>query len=98
MIDTPSLPAPLPVLPDRVKIPDWLPGAAGQLVALAEKLIPGQARGDEKRDFVVSNLRVLARKHDIEQIPDWIETPLENFLIGLIVDLVFRGLKHQGSI
>jgi hypothetical protein len=75
-----------------VQIPRWLVDAAPLVINQAEQLIQGPGRGRQKKAYVRDALRSLARNHDIEQIPDWVETPVENALIDILVEVVFMTM------
>lgn len=79
-------------------LPGWLAEAAETLIRTAERLIPGPSRGPGKKRWVTTALKKLAREHDIAAIPDWIETPAEDIIIDVVVELVFSTLpevRHQ---
>ncbi len=87
--------APKIALPANVDVPDWIPSAASELVALADRLFVGEKRGPERKAFVADNLKRLAREHDLKAIPDWIETPIETVLIDVFVEFAFSHFKVQ---
>jgi hypothetical protein len=74
------------------QIPRWLVDAVPLIINQAEQLIQGPGRGRQKKAYVRDALRSLARNHDIEQIPDWVETPVENALIDILVEVVFMTM------
>tara|TARA_R110000751_G_scaffold296733_1_gene406061 strand:- start:691 stop:1068 length:378 start_codon:yes stop_codon:yes gene_type:complete len=71
-----------------IKIPGWLPGAADLLIGQAEEFL-GEADGKTRKQWVMDTLKTLARAHDIEGVPDWIERPLEDAVISLVVETIF---------
>ena len=71
-----------------IKVPGWLPGAADLLIDQAEEFL-GEADGKTRKQWVMDTLKTLARAHDIEGVPDWIERPLEDAVISLVVETIF---------
>ncbi len=71
-----------------IKIPGWLPGAADLLIAQAEEFL-GDSDGKTRKQWVMDTLKTVARAHDIEGIPDWIERPLEDAVISLVIETIF---------
>jgi len=71
-----------------IKVPGWLPGAADLLIDQAEEFL-GTSDGKTRKQWVMDTLKGLARAHDIHQIPDWIERPLEDALISLVIETIF---------
>lgn len=84
-----SLLAMLVDLPD-VDLPDWLIDKASILVRQAEENFTGSGKGKRKKLWAVEALRNWLRNDDIEQLPDWIEGPLETFFVTLAVQIAYR--------
>jgi hypothetical protein len=78
-----------------VDLPDWLVDKAGRLVRQAEENFEGVGKGRKKKSWAVEALRNWLRNDDIEQLPDWIEGPLETFFLSLAVQIAYRlsGLR-----
>lgn len=79
------------------KIPAWMPRAAIDLIRTAEKQFVGAKRGADRKRWVMRNLRDLAREHDLQNVPDWIETPMEEFLIHVVVEALFSVIDRVSS-
>lgn len=73
-----------------VDIPDEVIDVAGRFVRLAEELFVGPGKAKQKQRFAVQALRAYLAERDIKQVPDWLETPLENAFATLAVQLAFR--------
>ena len=71
-----------------IKIPGWLPGAADLLIDQAEDFL-GESDGKTRKQWVMDTLKTLARAHDIKGVPDWLEQPLEDGVISLVVETIF---------
>ncbi len=76
-----------------IKIPGWLPGATELLVQQAEDLL-GNADGKTRKQWVMDTLKTIARTHDIEGVPNWIERPMEDAIISLVIETIF-ALKFK---
>jgi hypothetical protein len=76
-----------------VKIPGWLPGAADLLIDQAEDFL-GDADGKTRKQWVMDTLKGIARAHDIKGIPNWIERPMEDAIISLVIETLF-ALKFK---
>jgi len=76
-----------------VKIPGWLPGAADLLIDQAEDFL-GDADGKTRKQWVMDTLKGIARAHDIQGVPNWIERPLEDAVISLVIETLF-SLKFK---
>jgi hypothetical protein len=77
----------------KITIPGWLPGMADTLIEQAEDYF-GDASGQSKKVWVKDTLKAAARAHDIKFIPDWIEHPMEDGIIDLIVESIY-SLKFK---
>ncbi len=71
-----------------VKIPGWLPGAADLLIDQAEEFL-GESDGKTRKQWVMDTLKGIARAHDIPGVPNWIERPLEDAVISLVIETIF---------
>lgn len=71
-----------------IKVPGWLPGAADLLIDQAEEFL-GDSDGKTRKQWVMDTLKGLARAHDIQGVPDWIERPLEDAIISLVIETLF---------
>lgn len=78
---------------EGIAIPGWLPGMADVLIDQAEDYL-GHADGKTRKQWVKDTLKSVARAHDVEGIPDWIERPAEDLLIDLVIECVF-SLKFR---
>jgi hypothetical protein len=74
-----------------VDIPDEVIDMAGRFVRIAEEVFVGEGKAKQKQRFAVKLLRAWLAEHDIKQIPDWVETPLENAFATLAVQMAFRA-------
>lgn len=77
----------------EITIPGWLPGMADALIDQAEEHLIGTS-GKSKKAWVKDTLKAAARAHDVEFIPDWLEHPLEDGIIDLIIEAIF-SLKFK---
>lgn len=97
---------------DSPKIPTWLGRTANQLMELAEDLFaPGSAK---KKQWVKDALKQALRAVDVPLVPDWLETPLENAILEVVIEtiwsisfanrnkigtrLTFRGLPYETEV
>jgi len=78
---------------EGIAIPGWLPGMADVLIDQAEDYL-GHADGKTRKQWVKDTLKGVARAHDVQGIPDWIERPAEDLLIDLVIECVF-SLKFR---
>lgn len=78
-----------------VRLPPWMSSGVSELIALAERLIPGTGRGPARKAWVKESLKKLLREHDLEAIPDWIEGPAEDLIVDVVVELVFSQLFRK---
>ena len=76
---------------DNVSFPPWLVQATGKLVEAAEAAF-GPGKGKIKKRWVKKQLKSLLAEHDIPKVPDWLETPLENALVDVVVELCWAFL------
>lgn len=76
-----------------IKIPGWLPGAADLLIDQAEDFL-GDSDGKTRKQWVMDTLKGIARTHDIPGVPNWIERPLEDAVISLVIETLF-SLKFK---
>jgi len=76
-----------------IKIPGWLPGAADLLIDQAEEFL-GEKDGKTRKQWVMDSLKGIARTHDLKGVPDWIERPLEDAVISLVIEAIF-ALKFK---
>ena len=76
-----------------IKIPGWLPGAAELLIQQAEDFL-GDSDGKTRKQWVMATLKGIARAHDIKGLPNWIERPMEDVIISLVIETIF-ALKFK---
>ena len=72
-----------------IKLPPWLVEQAPYLIKAAEHLIQGPKKGQQKKAWVRASLKALARTHDIASLPDFLEHPLEDAAIDILIDVAF---------
>jgi hypothetical protein len=65
-------------------------------ITLADELFTPD-EDEQAREWVREQLRGLAAGHNIRWLPDWLETPIEELAINLIVDLGWE-LLHSKAI
>jgi hypothetical protein len=81
------------LMPEGVfDMPRWLIEAAPYLIQAAEHLIQGPKKGQQKKAWVKASLKALARNHDLQNVPDWIEHPLEDAAIDILVQVAFLNI------
>lgn len=98
-----TLGAPLAALalafsPPSYELPDWFPEKVGELILQAERLFDGPGRGLERRRWVIEQAQMLLRRHNFKKIPDWIEMPVKDLLVEVVVDALFSFMRSQGWI
>jgi hypothetical protein len=71
------------------QFPRWLMDAVPVLINTAEQLIQGHNKGKQKKAWVKDMLKSLARNHDIKAVPNFVEHPLEEAAIDIIVEVSF---------
>ena len=78
---------------EGIVIPGWLPGMADVLIDQAEDYL-GHADGKTRKQWVKETLKKVARAHDVEGVPNWIERPAEDLLIDIVIECIF-SLKFR---
>jgi hypothetical protein len=72
-----------------VKLPPWLVHAAETLIDTAESSFCGEKRGADKKAWVRQTLIELAKKADVKAIPNWIEDPVKELVIDLLIEVLW---------
>lgn len=57
---------------------------------MAGELFDTAEQQNEAKEWVRRQLLQLAAEHDIKWLPNWLEGPLERFVINLVVDLAWE--------
>lgn len=80
----------------RIKLPKQITGAVMRLMETAETLFPATS-GAKKKAWVLKNVRELVREIDIKGLPDWIEDPLLDALVGIVIEALWGALFDAGG-
>ena len=78
---------------ETVKLPPGLLSAITSLMQAAESIFPSGS-GAQKKEWVKKAALELASKVDIKAIPDWIERPGKDAIIGFVIEILW-GLGAQ---
>lgn len=78
----------------RIRLGPKFARTALTYIQMAEDLFEPEQE-QEAREWVREQLRGLAAGHDIRWLPDWIETPVEDLAINLVVDLGWELLHSS---
>jgi hypothetical protein len=90
-------------LPDNVKFPPWLVPMASDLMDTAEHTFEmpkgsddvfASKRGAIKKEWVKKSLHEALSKVDIKAIPDWLEKPVKNLILDILVESLW-GIRFN---
>ncbi len=78
----------MPLNLDTLALPTWLLPTVRDLMTLAERML-GSGTGPAKKRWVKAALLDALRAVDVPGVPNWIEEPAKEALVGFLIEVVW---------
>lgn len=88
----------MPLNLDTLALPTWLLPTVRDLMNLAERML-GNGTGPAKKRWVKAAMLDALRAVDVPGVPNWIEEPTKEALVGFLIEVVWAlHFQSRGAV